>query len=145
MTPTIRTMLVALSAGAALAACEPIDTSTLREIEETAQAARTAADGLNVRASEIQGAIDDPVAALRTAALGATFAKTPTVEANLFVLTDLQTGCQWLATYGPGGEAVSLVPRTEPDGADTRQRCVSIEGRSRGTGEGGPSGGRSSS
>ena len=43
MTPTIRIMLVALSAGAALAACEPIDTSTLREIEETAQAARTAA------------------------------------------------------------------------------------------------------
>ena len=141
MTPMIRTTLVALAAGAALAACEPIDTSALREIEETAQAARTTADGLNARAAEIQGAIDDPVGALRTAALGATFTKQPTAEANLFVLTDLQTGCQWLATYGPDGEAVSLVPRTEPGGPGTRQRCVSIEGRSLGTGEGARSGG----
>jgi len=136
MTPTIRTTLVALLAGAALAACDPIDTSALREIEETAQAARTTADSLNARASEIQGAIGDPVGALRTAALGATFTKTPTAEANLFVLTDLQTGCQWLATYGPGGEAVSLVPRTEPGEQGTRQRCISIDGGGLGSGEG---------
>ena len=129
MTPMIRTTLVALSVGAALAACEPIDTSALHEIEETAQAARTTADGLNARAAEIQGAIDDPVGALRVAALGATFTKTPTAEANLFVLTDLQTGCQWLATYGPGGEAVSLVPRTEPGRQSTVQRCIPIDGR----------------
>lgn len=136
MTPTIRTTLVAMSAGVALAACDPIDTSALREIQETAEAARTTADSLNARASEIQGAIDDPVGALRTAALGATFTKTPTAEANLFVLTDLQTGCQWLATYGPGGEAVSLVPRTEPRGQDTGQRCISIDGRGVSTDEG---------
>jgi len=121
-------MLVALSTGVVLAACDPIDTSALREIEETAETARTTADSLNERASEIQGAIDDPVGALRTAALGATFTKTPTAEANLFVLTDLQTGCQWLATYGRGDEAVSLEARTEPGGRDTRQRCVSIDG-----------------
>ena len=141
MTLRIQTTLAALSAGVALAACDPIDTSALREIEETAEAARTTAEGLNARASEIQGAIDDPVGALRTAALEATFTKTPTAEPNLFVLTDLQTGCQWLATYGPGGEAVSLVPRTEPGGPDTRQRCVSIAGRSPDTGEGARSGG----
>lgn len=129
MMPTIRTALVALAAGATLAACDPIDTSALREIEETAEAARTTADNLNARASEIQGAIEDPVGALRTAALGATFTKTPTAEANLFVLTDLQTGCQWLATYGPDGEAVSLVARTEAGEQGPRQRCISIEGR----------------
>ena len=126
MTLRIQTTLAAVSAGVALAACEPIDTSALREIEETAAAARTTADGLNARASEIQGAIDDPVGALRTAALGATFTKTATAEENLFVLTDLQTGCQWLTTYGPGGEALSLVPRTEQGGENTRQRCIQI-------------------
>lgn len=136
MTRTIRTTLVALAAGAVLAACEPVDTSALREIEETAEAARTTADNLNARASEIQGAIDDPVGALRTAALGATFTKTPTAEPNLFVLTDLQTRCQWLATYGPGGEAVGLIPRTEAGEQGARQRCISIDGRGLRTGEG---------
>ncbi|HEY1072786.1 hypothetical protein [Brevundimonas sp.] len=115
-----------MSVGVALAACDPIDTSALREVEEAAQAARTTADSLNSRASEIQGAINDPVGVLRTVALGATFTKTPTAEANLFVLTDLQTGCQWLATYGPGGEVASLVPRTEPGLPGARQRCISI-------------------
>ncbi|HVL40730.1 MAG: hypothetical protein B7Z01_00680 [Brevundimonas subvibrioides] len=129
MTLKIKTALAALSAGVALAACDPIDTSALREIEETAEAARTTAEGLNARASEIQGAIDDPVGALRTAALGATFTKTPTAEPNLFILTDLQTGCQWLATYGPGGEALSLVARTEQAGQATVQRCIPIGGR----------------
>ena len=136
MTLRIQTTLAALSAGVALAACDPIDTSALREIEETAEAARTTAEGLNARASEIQGAIDDPVGALRTAALGATFTKTPTAEPNLFVLTDLQTGCQWLVTYGPGGDAVSLVARTEPGGQDTVQRCIPIDGRDFRAGEG---------
>lgn len=126
MTLKIKTALAALSAGVALAACDPIDTSALREIEETAEAARTTAEGLNARASEIQGAIDDPVGALRTAALGATFTKTATAEENLFVLTDLQTGCQWLATYGLRGEAVSLVPRMEQGVENTRQRCIQI-------------------
>lgn len=115
-----------MGAGFVLAACEPIDTSALQDIEAAAVSARASAENLNVRASDIQGAIDDPVGALRTAALGATFTKTPTAETNLFVLTDLQTGCQWLATYGPTNEAVSLVPRTELNGQDIRQRCISI-------------------
>jgi hypothetical protein len=136
MTLRIQTLLVALSAGVALAACEPIDTSALREIEETAETARASAEALNARAAEIQQAVDDPVGALRTAALGATFTKTPTAEPNLFVLTDLQTGCQWLATYGPGGEAVSLVARTEPGGQDTVQRCIPINGSDQQAGEG---------
>ena len=136
MTLRIQNLLVALSAGVALAACEPIDTSALREIEETAEAARTSAEALNARAAEIQQAVDDPVGALGTAALGATFRKTPTAEPNLFVLTDLQTGCQWLATYGPGGEAVSLVARTEPGGQDTVQRCIPINGSDQQAGEG---------
>lgn len=126
MIPRSRFILITLATGAALAACDPMDTSALRDIEAAAQAARDTADSLNTRASGIQGAIDDPVGALRTAALGATFTKTPTAELNLFVLTDLQTGCQWLATYGPSNEALSLAPRTEPNGQETRQRCISI-------------------
>ena len=126
MSPATRSILVALATGLALAACDPIDLSALEDIEAAAETARTTADSLNNRASEIQGAIDDPVGALRTAALGATFTRTPTAEANLFVLTDLQTGCQWLATYGPANEAVSLVPRTEPNGGGVRQRCISL-------------------
>lgn len=136
MSPATRSILLALATGVALAACDPIDTSALQDIEAAAEAARTTADSLNTRASEIQGAIDDPVGTLRTAALGATFTKTPTAEANLFVLTDLQTGCQWLATYGPANEAVSLVPRTEPNGGDTRQRCISIGTAGPAAGEG---------
>ena len=132
MIPTIRTTLLALAVGVGLAACEPLDTSALQEIEEAAKAARTTGDSINARAAEIQGAVDDPVGALRNAALGATFTKTETAEANLFVLTDLQTGCQWLETYGPGGQAVSLVPRTEPGGQSTQQRCISITGQSAG-------------
>lgn len=126
MSPATRSICLALATGVALAACDPIDMSALEDIEAAAEAARTTADSLDARASEIQGAIDDPVGALRTAALGATFTRTSTAEANLFVLTDLQTGCQWLATYGPANEAVSLVPRTEPNGRDTRQRCISL-------------------
>ncbi|QBX37446.1 hypothetical protein E4M02_01330 [Brevundimonas sp. S30B] len=126
MTPTLRSVVATTLACFILAACEPLDTSPLQDIEEAAEAAQASAEDLNSRASEIQGAIDDPVGALRTAALGAGFTKTPTAEANLFVLTDLQTGCQWLATYGPDNRAVSLVPRTKPSGADTRQRCISI-------------------
>tara|TARA_R110000850_G_scaffold182374_1_gene307839 strand:+ start:256 stop:672 length:417 start_codon:yes stop_codon:yes gene_type:complete len=134
----IRTALFAFSVGAALAACEPLDTSALQEIEEAAKAARTTGDSINARAVEIQGAIDDPVGTIRTAALGATFTKTQTAEANLFVLTDLQTGCQWLATYGPSGEAVSLLPRTEPSEQGPQQRCISIGGRGPGAGDGEP-------
>jgi len=136
MSPTLRSLLIALAASVVLAACEPIDTSVLQDIEKAAESARTTADDLNSRAPEIQSAIADPVGTLRAAALGATFTKTPTAEANLFVLTDLQTGCQWLATYGPDGQAVSIAPRTEPGGTDTRQRCIAINGGARGAGDG---------
>lgn len=136
MTPTIRSLLATTVAAVVVAACEPIDTSALQDIEAAAEATRASAEKLNSRASEMQGAIDDPVGALRTAALGATFTRTPTAEANLFVLTDLQTGCQWLATYGPDNQAVSLVPRTEPNGQDTRQRCISIGPADSGGGSG---------
>ncbi len=119
-------LISALLGGACLAACEPVDTSVLRDIEETASTARAAADGLNANASRIQEAIDDPVGALRTATLGATFTRTATDEPNLFVLTDLQTGCQWLATYGPGGEVSSIAPRAEPGAQGARQRCIAL-------------------
>lgn len=136
MNTLIRSTVVALVAGVAVAACEPIDTSALRDIEEAAATARTTADNLNARASDIQGAIDDPVGAVRAAALGATFTKTPTAEANLFVLTDLQTGCQWLATYGQDNAVSSIAPRMEPNGQDSRQRCVGTGSADPGSGEG---------
>ncbi len=126
MSLKMRSIVATIVAGIVLAACDPIDMSALEDVEAAAEAARTAAHDLNTRTAEMQGAMEDPVGALRTAALGATFTKTPTAEVNLFVLTDLQTGCQWLATYGPANEAVSLVPRTEPDWQGTRQRCISI-------------------
>lgn len=135
MRPTIRSIFVTLATGVALTACEPIDTSVLQDIEKAAETARTTADSLNSRGHEIQGAIADPVVALRTAALGATFTKTPTAEANLFVLTDLQTGCQWLATYGPDNKAVSIAPRTERSGTETRQLCLVIDAGAPGVGE----------
>jgi len=124
--------VAALVAAVLVSACEPIDTSPLREIEETVSAARTAADTVNARSGEVQRAIEDPVGALRTAALGATFTKTATAEPNIFVLTDLQTGCQWLATYGANGEASSLAARTEPAADGVRQRCISVGGPGRG-------------
>jgi hypothetical protein len=126
MSPLIRSTLVAMATGVALAACEPMDTSALRDIEAAAGAARATADELTARASDIQGAIDDPVGAVRAATLGATFTRTPTAEANLFVLTDLQTGCQWFATYGPDNIAASIAPRMEPDGQGVQQRCIPI-------------------
>lgn len=134
MSPTIRSALVTMAAAMVLAACEPIDTSALQDIEAAAVAARASAEDLSSRASGMQAATDDPVGTLRTAALGATFTKTPTAEANLFVLTDLQTGCQWLATYGPENEAVSLLPRTELAEQNTRQRCIAIGAESPGSG-----------
>ncbi|WP_292029851.1 hypothetical protein [Brevundimonas sp. UBA2416] len=126
MNVPIRSTFLAVAAALAAAACDPIDTSALQDIEKAAAAAQVSAEKLNARAAEIQGAIDDPVGAVRQAALGATFTKTPTAEANLFVLTDLQTGCQWLATYGPDSVAASIAPRTEPDGQSVRQRCITI-------------------
>ena len=119
---------LALAALVMVSACEPIDTAPLREIEETMSAARNSADTINTRSGDVQRALEDPVGALRTATLGATFTKTATAEPNIFVLTDLQTGCQWLATYGADGEASSLAARTEPTADGVRQRCISVGG-----------------
>lgn len=109
---------------AGLVGCDQIDTSALQEIEETAAAARTTAETINARSAEIQAAVEDPVGTLRGAALGATFTKTETPEAGIFVLTDVQTGCQWLATYGADGTATSMEPRTEMLEGVQRQRCL---------------------
>lgn len=136
MTPAFRSVAATMLAGFVLAACDPIDPSALRDIEAAAEAAQSSAEALNGRVAGIQAVADDPVGALRTATLGATFTRTPTAEANLFVLTDLQTGCQWLATYGPSQEVVSLAPRTEPNGRDTRQRCIAIRQSDPTTGDG---------
>jgi hypothetical protein len=124
--PHIKCTLIAAAAGVSLAACDPIDTSMLEDVETAAGSLRASAEALNGHADTLQNASQDPLGALRTAALGATFAKTATAEPNLFVLTDLQTGCQWLTTYGADGQAVSLEPRTEAGGA---QRCLSPSAR----------------
>jgi hypothetical protein len=49
------------------------------------------------------------------------------------VLTDPQTGCQFLGTHGPDGTTVSsIAPRVEPaPGGGPQQRCVAIPGVAR--------------
>jgi Flp pilus assembly protein TadG len=112
-----------------LAACDAIDTSALQDIQDTAAEAQAAAETINARSAQIQQAVDNPAGALQ-AALGATLAKTPTDQPGVYVLTDMQTGCQFLGTYGPDGTTVSsIAPRVEAvAGGGTRQRCVSIPG-----------------
>lgn len=121
-----------IAAGAVLAsACEEIDTSALQEIEQGAAQARAAADEVNARSEQLRRASEDPVGVLQEVALGATFSRTETAEPGVFVLTDLQTGCQWMATYGADGQATSMEPRTEAaPGGGTQQRCVSVPGLS---------------
>lgn len=101
-------------AAVVLSACE-IDTSALTEVQETA--------------AQAQQVIENPGGAL-LAAVGATFSKTATDQPGVFVLTDLQTGCQFLATYGADGTTVATIaPRVEAaPGGGTRQRCVSVPG-----------------
>ena len=114
------------------AACDEIDTSSLQQIEEGAASARAAADELNARSEQLRRASEDPVGVLQEVALGATFSKTETVEPGVFVLTDLQTGCQWLATYGSDGQATSMEPRSEPNPTGgVQQRCISVPGLQR--------------
>lgn len=115
-------------AAVALSACE-IDTSALTEVQETAAQAQATAEMINTRTAQAQQVIENPGGAL-LAAVGATFSKTATDQPGVFVLTDLQTGCQFLATYGADGTTVSsIAPRVEaaPEGG-TRQRCVAIAG-----------------
>ena len=114
------------------AACEEIDTSSLQQIEDGAASARAAADELNARSEQLRRASEDPVGVLQEVALGATFSKTETAEPGVFVLTDLQTGCQWLATYDDAGQATSMAPRSEPaTGGGVQQRCINVPGLSR--------------
>ncbi len=115
-------------AALALSACE-IDTSALTEVQETAAQAQAAAEMINTRSAQAQQVMENPGGAL-LAAVGATFSKTATDQPGVFVLTDLQTGCQFLATYAADGATVATIaPRVEaaPEGG-TRQRCVSVPG-----------------
>ncbi len=107
---------------AALAACGEIDTSALREVEEAAASARAATQKLNDAAALAEKAAEDPGGALRDATLGARFTRVATAEPNLYVLTDIATGCQYLAAYAADGATVqSITPRTAGSGA---QHCV---------------------
>ena len=111
-----------------VAACED-GLSTLQDIQDTAARAEATLETVNTRTAQVQQAIDNPGGAL-LAAVGATFSKTATDQPGVFVLTDLQTGCQFLATYGADGTTVaSIAPRVEAAaGGGTRQRCVAIPG-----------------
>lgn len=111
-----------------LSACD-IDTSALQDIQDTAAQAQATAEAINTRSAQVQQVIENPGSAL-LAAVGATFSKTATDQPGVFVLTDLQTGCQFLATYGADGTTVaSIAPRTEAaPGGGTRQRCIAVPG-----------------
>lgn len=111
-----------------VAACDEA-VSTLQEIEDTAAKAQATATEINTRSDQIQQAVNDPMGALR-GVVTANLTKTPTDQPGVYVLTDVQTGCQFLATYAADGTTVSSVaPRVEPtaDGG-TRQRCIVIPG-----------------
>lgn len=129
-----------IATAVALAACDPIDTSALTEIEQTVADARQTVEFANTRQAEIAQAVEDPMGALRAVA-GAQLVRTPTDQPGVFVLTDVTTGCQFLATYAEGAaEPSSITPRTEPgaDGAPV-QRCLGASERAElaeGQGEG---------
>ncbi len=127
----ILTKLAASALALTLAGCE-IDTSALQDIQDTAAQAQATAEMVNTRTAQAQAVIDNPGGALM-AAVGATFTRTATDQPGVFVLTDLQTGCQFLATYGADGKTVSsIAPRIEAAaGGATRQRCVAIPGLER--------------
>lgn len=122
------TVITASALALVLAGCEEV-TSTLQEIEDTAAQARATATEIDARSNQIQQAVEDPAGALR-GLVSANLAKTPTDQPGIYLLTDLQTGCQFLATYGDDGTTVSsIAPRVEAtaDGG-TRQRCIAVRG-----------------
>ena len=125
----IRILLAASVLALTVAAC---DTSALQDLQETAAQAEATLETVNTRTAQVQQAIDNPGGAL-LAAVGATFSKTATDQPGVYVLTDLQTGCQFLGTYGPDGTTVSsIAPRVEAaPGGGTQQRCVAIPGVAR--------------
>lgn len=125
----IRILLAASVLGLTVAAC---DTSALQDLQDTAAKAEATLETVNTRTAQVQQAIDNPGGAL-LAAVGATFSKTATDQPGVYVLTDLQTGCQFLGTYGADGTTVSsIAPRMEAaPGGGTQQRCVAIPGVAR--------------
>ncbi|WP_425989481.1 hypothetical protein [Brevundimonas sp. TWP2-3-2] len=125
----IRILLAASVLALTVAAC---DTSALQDLQDTAAKAEATLETVNTRTAQVQQAIDNPGGAL-LAAVGATFSKTTTDQPGVYVLTDLQTGCQFLGTYGPDGTTVSsIAPRVEAaPGGGTQQRCVAIPGVAR--------------
>jgi len=124
----ILTCLAVSALAVAVTACD-IDTSGLQEIQDKAAQAQATAEEINTRSAQAQQILDDPAAALR-GAVGATLAKTPTDQPGVYVLTDLQTGCQFLGTYAADGTTVSsIAPRVEAvPGGGTRQRCIAVPG-----------------
>lgn len=113
--------LVAVSA-LLLSACED-GAAALQQVEDAAATARSTAQKLNDGAELAEQAVRDPAGALQDQALSARFNRAPTAQANLFVLTDVATGCQYLATYAADGTTVqSIIPRV--DGANGKQRCL---------------------
>lgn len=129
MTMKIRILLAASVLALTVTAC---DTSALQDLQDTAAKAEATLETVNTRTAQVQQAIDNPGGAL-LAAVGATFSKTATDQPGVYVLTDLQTGCQFLGTYGPDGTTVSsIAPRVEAaPGGGTQQRCVAIPGVAR--------------
>ena len=114
--------LAALLLSAALVtACEDVS-GAIDQVDQAAATAREATEKLQKGAELAERAAEDPAGLVRDTALGARFTRTATAEGNLFVLTDIATGCQYLVTYAPDGDTIQYIaPRT---GADGQQRCV---------------------
>lgn len=124
---TLTLTAVAAVSVLALGGCD-----ALQEVQDTANQAQAAAEEVSTRTAQIQQAVDNPLSAIQ-AVTGATFSKTSTDQPGVYVLTDLQTGCQFLGTYAADGTTVaSIAPRVEAvAGGGTRQRCVAIPGVAR--------------
>lgn len=114
-----------------VAACDEA-VSTLQDIETTAAEARATATEITTRTDQIQQAVDDPVGAMR-GLVTANLSRLPTDQPGLYVLTDLQSGRQFLATYAADGTTVSsIAPRVEAvAGGAARQRCIALPGGER--------------
>lgn len=127
----ILTLIAASALALTVAACED-GASALQDIQDTAAKAEATLETVNNRTAQIQQTLDNPGGAL-LAAVGATFSKTATDQPGVYVLTDLQTGCQFLGTYGADGTTVtSIAPRVEAaPGGGTQQRCIAIPGVAR--------------
>lgn len=125
-------ILSALAASVLALTVAACDTSALQDLQDTAAQAEATLETVNTRTAQIQQTLDNPGGAL-LAAVGATFSKTATDQPGVYVLTDLQTGCQFLGAYGPDGTTVSsIAPRVEAaPGGGTQQRCIAIPGVAR--------------